>query len=300
MKKIYFLLKIAIVFFIILNVTDTVNAQTYKNSAYVIGDINFDGKVNEQDATYVDAQNGEKYNFVFDTNGNIILQTSQNEDLKKVKDDYFELYKIFQNIKQSENCNNFSDYIEKEIQKNRKDENKLRILEKVADVNEDQKVDEKDLEQLKNMTTQENKIQTVLGDVNLDGVVDIRDVIHFNKYLVGVVKLTDYQLEMADINIDGNVDEMDNMYLIQYVLGYDISVPTKSSCGDLNRDGEINSRDLDILTKYLSEKIKLDQYQMLYADVNGDGYVNEEDKNILNAYIEKKGVSELPYRYYDE
>ena len=61
-----------------------------------------------------------------------------------------------------------------------------------------------------------------IGDVNLDGVVDILDAVMLNKYLAGVVQLSDQALRNAncdqsadDIN---NVGEKDTTALVRFVL----------------------------------------------------------------------------------
>ena len=64
-----------------------------------------------------------------------------------------------------------------------------------------------------------------IGDVNLDGVVDILDAVMLNKYLAGVVQLSDQALRNAncdqsadDIN---NVGEKDTTALVRFVLNMD-------------------------------------------------------------------------------
>lgn len=68
---------------------------------------------------------------------------------------------------------------------------------------------------------------TVYGDVNGDGVVDILDVITFNRYLLGSVTLTDQQKKAGDCNRDGAYDATDSLDLLKLVvelpLGYEFS-----------------------------------------------------------------------------
>ncbi|MEE1537453.1 MAG: glycoside hydrolase family 48 protein [Ruminococcus sp.] len=61
-----------------------------------------------------------------------------------------------------------------------------------------------------------------IGDVNLDGVVDILDAVMLNKYLAGVVQLSDQALRNA--NCDQSADDIDNVgekdttALVRFVL----------------------------------------------------------------------------------
>ncbi len=57
------------------------------------------------------------------------------------------------------------------------------------------------------------------GDVNCDNTIDIMDVIHINKYLLGNEKLTTSQLASADCNQDGIIDEVDSLDILKYIVG---------------------------------------------------------------------------------
>ena len=61
-----------------------------------------------------------------------------------------------------------------------------------------------------------------IGDVNLDGIVDIADAVTLNKYLAGVVQLSDQALRNANCDqspsdID-NVGDKDTTALVRFVL----------------------------------------------------------------------------------
>ena len=60
-----------------------------------------------------------------------------------------------------------------------------------------------------------------VGDVNEDGVVNLMDAIALNKYLAGMISLTDNQLVAANCNIaDGtsNINEDDVTSLMRFVI----------------------------------------------------------------------------------
>lgn len=56
------------------------------------------------------------------------------------------------------------------------------------------------------------------GDVNLDGVVDIRDCVTTNKFLANVLVLSDIAQKNADVDRDGNVGDIDVNYLMRFIL----------------------------------------------------------------------------------
>lgn len=68
-------------------------------------------------------------------------------------------------------------------------------------------------------TTTTKEFKPYYGDVNLDGVVDLRDTIKLNKYLAGQVTLSDAAMINADVTeISGPVDDKDATKLMRFVL----------------------------------------------------------------------------------
>ncbi len=59
----------------------------------------------------------------------------------------------------------------------------------------------------------------LLGDANLDGVVDSADTTLIYRYVLGSANLTDEQLAAADVNGDGSVNSADTTMVYRYVLG---------------------------------------------------------------------------------
>ena len=58
------------------------------------------------------------------------------------------------------------------------------------------------------------------GDVNLDGIVDLRDVINLNKHLCNIVELSDLQIASANVFMDGSdtINEDDVNTLTSFVI----------------------------------------------------------------------------------
>lgn len=59
------------------------------------------------------------------------------------------------------------------------------------------------------------------GDVTLDDLVDIIDVIWLNKYLLGCCELPPRAVAAADYDGSGSVDETDSLRLLRYLVGID-------------------------------------------------------------------------------
>lgn len=60
---------------------------------------------------------------------------------------------------------------------------------------------------------------SILGDVNLDGKVDILDATEIQKYKVDLVEFTEAQLALADVNSDNKVDILDATQIQKYKAG---------------------------------------------------------------------------------
>ncbi|MDE5753006.1 MAG: dockerin type I repeat-containing protein [Oscillospiraceae bacterium] len=66
----------------------------------------------------------------------------------------------------------------------------------------------------------EDSAQTELlpGDINMDGTVDILDVVMGNRVFVGVESITSEQQKAYDVNHSGSVDLADSMLVLQYLV----------------------------------------------------------------------------------
>ena len=56
------------------------------------------------------------------------------------------------------------------------------------------------------------------GDVNLDGEIDIMDVIAVNKFLLGTSKLSDMARKNADVDFNDAIDTTDSLLILKYVV----------------------------------------------------------------------------------
>lgn len=63
-----------------------------------------------------------------------------------------------------------------------------------------------------------------IGDTNLDGNINVRDITAIQRYLVELEKFNEEQLALADTNGDGNVDIADATHLQMYLAEYDVKL----------------------------------------------------------------------------
>ncbi len=54
-----------------------------------------------------------------------------------------------------------------------------------------------------------------IGDVNLDGIVDSKDVLLLSQHLTGKIRLDEAQLAVADVDNNGEINSKDSMLIIQ-------------------------------------------------------------------------------------
>ena len=71
--------------------------------------------------------------------------------------------------------------------------------------------------------------KTVLGDVNLDGIVDLKDAVLLNKAANGTVALNDAQLQNADCNADAEVSAQDAVSLMRFLVHNISTLPDTSA-----------------------------------------------------------------------
>ena len=150
---------------------------------------------------------------------------------------------------------------------------------KYADINDDGVVNKDDVDMLaKNISDYYQ-----LGDINLDGKLDINDVSLLQNMLNGVVKANKVQSNLCDINKDSVIDNKDIVALRSKIGG-----STKYKKGDVNLDGKVSHEDVTIIENYVLKLTELTIDQLNYADYNGDSVVDNKDANSLAKSIASK------------
>ena len=169
-----------------------------------------------------------------------------------------------------------------------------------ADINLDDKIDDIDTYLLQHYVAGWNiklpYTKVKFGDVNLDGKINLRDVILINKVVNKKKKINTQASINADINLDGKIDDIDTYLLNLYVAKWKIELPYKKlKYGDANLDGKVTIDDVTHIQKYLNDIEKLSAEARINGDVNLDNKVDKLDTQLIQMYV-ANSLKELPYK----
>lgn len=117
----------------------------------------------------------------------------------------------------------------------------------------------------------------VTGDVDLNGSVDVLDLIKLKK--AAAEENTAYNA-FYDIDGDGSITAAD----IAYIKLFMFEIPAREK-GDVNGDGSVDKADTATLILLIDGRTEAEYAP--YADINRDGYINEEDISALEAIIKE-------------
>jgi hypothetical protein len=161
-------------------------------------------------------------------------------------------------------------------------------------------------------------VKFIRGDANMDGTVDIGDIIAISAYVDTGGSLP--CLDAADANDSGNVDIHDVAYLTAYLYGNGPRLPIpfpragidptldSLDCGtvisgkapatfvrgDANMDGQIDISDAIKISNYINNKESINCLDA--ADVNDDGNVDVHDMAYIIYYLYSGGSEpEMPF-----
>ena len=138
----------------------------------------------------------------------------------------------------------------------------------------------------------EKPVETLYGDVNVDGEIDTRDSVVLMRYLSNYngTTITEQGMKNADVDANGKVNGTDVMIIDIFLADWGITMPAKgiTAYGDVTLDGRLNEEDVTKLTNYIAGKVALNAEAKKNADFNGDGIINDTDVTSLKAYIESQ------------
>lgn len=117
----------------------------------------------------------------------------------------------------------------------------------------------------------------VTGDVDLNGSVDVLDLIKLKK--AAAEANTAYNA-FYDVDGDGSMTAAD----IAYIKLFMFEIPAREK-GDVNGDGSVDEADTATLILLIDGRTEAEYAP--YADINRDGYINEEDISALEAIIKE-------------
>ena len=58
----------------------------------------------------------------------------------------------------------------------------------------------------------------MMGDINLDGALDVLDIILMVNIIVGTLEPTDTQISLSDLNNDGLINILDVVQIVNMIL----------------------------------------------------------------------------------
>ena len=158
-----------------------------------------------------------------------------------------------------------------------------------------------------NTSEEEETVNTeptgIIGDVNYDGVLTIRDAALIAKYMSHPEYLTDAQINavtaQGDFNGDGRVSVRDASDIVRYIAksakdkeNTVSTEPAEIIPGDMNGDGVVSFRDAAIIAKYLANLKKHPELEeaLKKGDFNGDGITNVRDYAAILEHLVENGV----------
>lgn len=165
--------------------------------------------------------------------------------------------------------------------------NSVKINMKNADFSGDGKITPEDLSEFLHVyyRQQKNRSETLKGDANGDGKVDIKDADLVELRTIGLADESNFDMNAADMDGDGKITPTDVSKINKLIKENESNIKTLQ--GDSNGDGSVNESDYKNIDDYLSGKKSNENFVRKNSDVNDDGIVDEQDlkgvRNLLNG-----------------
>ena len=271
-----------------ISLTDIDRVQNLVNKLYPdMGDVNDDGVINQKDAEAIKSYrmgynvkiNMDKADM--DGDGEITMA-----DISRVQQLADELDPRV--LKGDANDDGKVNYKDVDLMLKKLQGRNVNINMDAVDMNYDTDFDMKDLVRLRNLVLeQEEKVQTLRGDSNGDGVVDQRDYDNVQNFINDVKSSEDFILKNSDINGDGKIDDEDLKSLRNLTLNDDIKInySERTHLGDVNGDGIISIADAQAITNYNNHRSTGKEFYIKNADVNNDGKIDKEDVTAITDLL---------------
>ncbi|MBP3502087.1 MAG: leucine-rich repeat protein [Clostridia bacterium] len=170
-------------------------------------------------------------------------------------------------------------------------EDKLKEIESLKQENDIYIIDQHG--ELSSNIIADNKYNKLIGDVNVDGKVDITDIIYLNKYIVGVIKFNSEQLQAADCYSDNVVNSLDLLALLRYIVELENELPIKEK-DSIQKQEFINQMDDEFYNMYIKPtNANLDFLQiakLIHREVREEAIKEEGKMQYTDGNVEIKDV----------
>ena len=245
---------------------DDGNYIDYFNIEIGLGDVNFDGTVNEQDINSM-------IRFYF---GSIDLTEKQKSVIDVNNDGIFtgtDIMGIYELAFQKYGSDNF--------------------ITAMGDVNLDGKIDEGDTQYLgrylakqTGYTLDENG--KIRADIDEDGFVASIDSLLIMRIIANADKYNiNSDITIGDVNFDGKIDYLDINTMIKFLMERQTIKNNQKSRVDYNNDGVFDCTDLISIYEDAYSKYGSAGFVKAKGDVNLDGKIDEDDVQYIGRYLAK-------------
>lgn len=157
-----------------------------------------------------------------------------------------------------------------------------------ADVNLDSIVDDVDLLLIRKCYFNSISLPIRYGDVNLDGKINLRDIIRLNEYLNNVKELDEQAMINADTNMDGIINDIDLFIIELYTFDESYVIPFKM-IKNTNVQA-IDRENLHIVTGFELENMKVSELLKSFNTDRGFEVCNNKDEILEDDSIFSTGT----------
>ena len=107
-----------------------------------------------------------------------------------------------------------------------------------------------------------DNINLIIGDVNVDGKVDLTDAVILNKYLAGAIEFGTIQINAADCYSDGEINMQDSIALLRFLVRLENELPV-----DINKKEENKNFVKEINDEFYNTYMKAEMNNFEFTDV---------------------------------
>lgn len=252
------------------------------NNYRVVGDVNKDGLINEEDSNLIlDISLGKvepdanmKYRADIDGDGQVTIK-----DVRQLLNQINNRITLG-DVNNDGIINEDDVYLTLDISLRKVEADEKTVLR--ADMDGDGRVTIKDVKKL----LQQVKNPRMVGDVNKDEIIDEADALLIVDIALGKAEADDKLTLRADVDGDGQITIKDARAVLKMIND-------NFKVGDANKDGKLTQEDVDIMNDIVKGKTNPNydttEKKLLYLDYNDDGKFTSADVGKVNLIVKTKG-----------